>query len=221
MTRIAHEKGVPILVDGAQGTPHLPVDVQDIGCDFYTISGHKMYGPSGIGALYGKLEHLKKMPPYQGGGDMIRYVTFEKTQFAEPPARFEAGTPDIAGGVGLGAAVDYLAQIGMDQVHKYGMELLDYGTEVLESIDGLKLIGTAAEKTSILAFVLEGIHPHDIGTILDSEGISVRTGHHCAQPVMDFFNVPATTRASLSMYNVREDIDRLAAGIRKVIEVFK
>jgi cysteine desulfurase/selenocysteine lyase len=221
MTQIAHEHDVPILVDGAQGSPHFAVDVKDIGCDFYTISGHKMYGPSGVGALYGKIEHLKQMPPYQGGGDMIRYVSFEKTMFADPPARFEAGTPDIAGGVGLGAAVDYLNNIGMDKVHAYGKELLEYGTEVLSSIDGLRFIGTAEEKTSILAFVLEGVHPHDIGTVLDSLGIAVRTGHHCAQPVMDFFQVPATTRASLSLYNVREDIDKLAEGLRKVIEVFR
>lgn len=220
MTRIAHDHGVPILVDGAQGVPHMPVDVQQIGCDFYTVSGHKMYGPSGIGVLYGKSEHLEKMPPYQGGGDMIRSVSFEKTLFADPPARFEAGTPDIAGGVGLGAAVDYLESVGMERVHEYGKELLAYGTEVLSEIPGLTLIGTAKEKTSILSFVLEGIHPHDIGTILDSENIAVRTGHHCAQPVMDFFNLPATTRASLSLYNTREDIDRLAAGIRKVIKVF-
>jgi cysteine desulfurase/selenocysteine lyase len=218
---IAHAHGVAVLVDGAQGLPHLPVDVQDIDCDFYTISGHKAYAPTGSGVLYGKLELLNEMPPYQGGGDMIRSVTFEKTTFSDPPQRFEAGTPDIAGVVGLGEALRYLQKIGMDKVHAYNDILLEYGTNALQEIDGLKIIGTAAKKTSVMSFVIDGIHPHDIGTILDREGVAVRTGHHCAQPVMEFFKIPATTRASVSLYNNFEDIDRLVAGLKKVIEVFK
>lgn len=221
MTALAHERGIPVLLDGAQAVPHLPVDVQAIGCDFYVFSGHKAYGPTGSGVLWGRHELLKKMPPYMGGGDMIRHVTFEKTLFADPPHRFEAGTPDIAGAVGLGAALEYLENIGMEAVHRHGLELLDYGTRALAGLDGVRIIGTAAEKVSILSFAIEGIHPHDIGTILDGEGIAVRTGHHCAQPVMEFFGVPATTRASLSLYNTAEDIDRLVAGLAKVIEVFR
>lgn len=218
---IAHSKGIPVLVDGAQATPHMPVDVRDLDCDFYVFSSHKIYGPTGIGVLYGKLERLKKMPPYQGGGDMIKSVTFEKTIFADAPQRFEAGTPDIAGAVGLATAIEYLDNIGMENIHKYGTILLEYGTAALQQLDGLRLIGTAENKSPILSFVLDGVHPHDIGTILDSQGICVRTGHHCAQPVMDFYNLPATTRASMTFYNTIEDIDRLVDGLRKVIRVIR
>ena len=219
--KMAHDRGVPVLVDGAQSTPHIPVDVQDLDADFYTVSAHKMYGPSGVGALYGKREHLEKMPPYQGGGDMITYVSFLKTLYAEIPSKFEAGTPDIAGVIGWGAAIDYLTTLGMESVHAYGNELLAYGTKILDDLDGVNIIGTADTKASIISFLIDGAHPHDIGTILDMEGIAVRTGHHCAQPVMDFYKIPATSRASLSVYNNKEDIDRLAEGIKKVIEVFK
>ncbi len=217
---IAHRKGIPVLVDGAQAVPHLPVDVQKLDCDFYAFSGHKMYGPTGIGVLYGKAEWLEAMPPFQGGGDMIRSVTFEKTEYSEVPHKFEAGTPNIAGAVGLTAAIDYLNGIGLDAVASYESDLLAYGTETLSAIPALRLIGTARKKASVLSFVLEGVHPHDIGTILDRDGIAIRTGHHCAQPVMAHFGVPATARASLGLYNTREEIDSLAAGIRKVFEVF-
>jgi len=220
MIAAAHERGIPVLVDGAQATPHMAVDVASLGADFYVLSGHKMFGPTGIGALYGKLEHLNTMPPYQGGGEMIRTVTFEKTEYAEPPSKFEAGTPHIAGAIGLGAAVDFLKGLDLAKVAAYEQELLDYGTETLEAIPGLTLIGTARHKAGVLSFLLEGVHAHDIGTILDREGIAVRAGHHCAQPVMDFFGVAATARASLALYNTPEDIDRLAAGIGKIKEVF-
>jgi cysteine desulfurase/selenocysteine lyase len=220
VVELAHEKGVPVLIDGAQAAPHLPIDVSALGCDFYTLSGHKMFGPSGIGVLYGKEALLEKMPPYQGGGDMIASVTFEKTTYNRLPFRFEAGTPDIAGVVGLGAAIDYLMEIGLDAIAAYEEELLDYGTERLHSVPGLRIIGEARHKASVLSFVLDGVHPHDIGTILDQEGIAVRTGHHCAQPVMDRFNVPATARASLALYNTREEIDRLVAGLHTVRQVF-
>jgi cysteine desulfurase/selenocysteine lyase len=220
VVELAHEKGVPVLIDGAQAAPHLPIDVAALGCDFYTLSGHKMFGPSGIGVLYGKEALLEKMPPYQGGGDMIASVTFEKTTYNRLPFRFEAGTPDIAGVVGLGAAIDYLTEIGLDAISAYEEELLDYGTERLHSVPGLRIIGEARHKASVLSFVLDGVHPHDIGTILDQEGIAVRTGHHCAQPVMDRFNVPATARASLALYNTREEIDRLVAGLHTVRQVF-
>lgn len=218
---MAHERGIPVLVDGAQSSPHIPVDVQDLDADFYTMSAHKMYGPSGVGALYGKREFLEKMPPYQGGGDMITYVSFLKTLYAEIPSKFEAGTPDIAGIIGWGAAIDYLSDLGMENVHAYGNRLLSYGTKALEALEGVNIIGTAENKVSIISFLIDGAHPHDIGTILDMEGIAVRTGHHCAQPVMDFYKIPATSRASLSIYNNEEDIDNLVAGIKKVIEVFK
>jgi cysteine desulfurase/selenocysteine lyase len=217
---LAHARGVPVLVDGAQAVSHMRVDVRDIDCDFYAISGHKLFGPSGIGVLYGKAELLEEMPPYQGGGEMILSVTFEKTTFKEIPYKFEAGTPDIAGAVGLGAAIDYVNGVGLDEIAAHERDLLAYGTALLEEIPGLRIIGTASEKASVLSFVLDGVHPHDVGTILDQEGIAVRTGHHCAQPVMDRFGIPATTRASLALYNARSDLDALVKGIRKVQEIF-
>ncbi len=217
---MAHRAGALALVDGAQAAPHLKVDVQAIDADFYALSGHKMVGPTGIGILYGKSKLLNAVPPYQGGGDMVKTVTFEKTTYADLPYKFEAGTPNIAGGIGLGAAVDYLNRIGLDRIAAYEHELLLYGTQALAEIPGLKIIGTAREKAAVLSFVIDGIHPHDIGTVLDRLGIAVRTGHHCAQPVMDRFGVPATTRASLAFYNTTREIDALAAGLRKVKEIF-
>jgi len=217
----AHAKGVPVFVDGAQAAPRLPVDVRALGCDFYAFSGHKAYGPSGIGVLYGMSERLSSMPPYQGGGDMILSVTFEKTVYNDIPYKFEAGTPNIAGAIALGTAVDYMTALGLEAIHAYEDDLLAYGTERLQTVPGLKLIGTAAEKTGVLSFVLDGVHPHDIGTVLDYEGIAVRTGHHCAQPVMDRFGIPATARASLAFYNTREEIDALVAGLGKVQEMFR
>jgi cysteine desulfurase/selenocysteine lyase len=197
------------------------VDVEALDCDFYTLSGHKMYGPTGIGVLWGKTSLLEKMQPYQGGGDMISSVTFEKTTYNTLPYKFEAGTPDIAGVIGLGAAVDYLNAIGMDSVAAHEHDLVSYGTKVLEAIPGVRLLGTAREKAGVLSFLIDGVHPHDVGTILDQQGIAVRTGHHCAQPVMDRFGVPATTRASFGLYNTRAEIDRLAVGIAKVKEIFE
>jgi cysteine desulfurase / selenocysteine lyase len=220
MIEMAHGAGALALIDGAQAAPHLKVDVQALDADFYAFSGHKMCGPTGIGFLYGKTKLLDAMPPYQGGGDMIRTVTFEKTTYSELPYKFEAGTPNIAGGIGMGAAFDYINKIGLDSIAAYEHELLDYGTQALSRIPGLRLIGTAREKAAVLSFVIEGIHPHDIGTVLDRQGIAVRTGHHCAQPVMDRFHVPATTRASLAFYNTFHEIDVLAAGIEKVKEIF-
>jgi cysteine desulfurase/selenocysteine lyase len=216
----AHGWNVPVLIDGAQAVPHMKVDVRSLDCDFYVFSGHKVFGPTGIGVLYGKEQLLEEMPPWQGGGDMISSVTFEKTTYNDLPYKFEAGTPNIAGVIGLGAAIDYLDQIGMDAVAAHEHDLLEYGTRALESISGLRLIGTAREKAGVLSFVIDGVHPHDAGTILDREGVAVRAGHHCAQPVMDRFGVSATTRASLAFYNTREDIDALVAGIQKVKEVF-
>jgi cysteine desulfurase/selenocysteine lyase len=220
IVEMAHNAGALTLIDGAQAAPHIKVDVQGLDADFYTFSGHKVCGPTGIGILYGKSKLLNAMPPYQGGGDMIRTVTFEKTTYNDLPYKFEAGTPNIAGGIGLGAALDYLCRIGLDTIAAYEHELLVYGTEQLQQIPGLRLIGTARQKAAVLSFVMEGIHPHDIGTVLDRQGIAVRTGHHCAQPVMDWFNVPATTRASLAFYNTFAEIDALAAGLRKVKEIF-
>jgi cysteine desulfurase/selenocysteine lyase len=220
MIEMAHKAGALTLVDGAQAVPHLTVDVQSLDADFYAFSGHKLIGPTGIGVLYGKAVLLNAMPPYQGGGDMIRTVTFEKTTYNDLPYKFEAGTPDIAGGIGLGAAIDYLNAIGMDKIAAYEHELLLYGTEALSQIPGLKIIGTAKEKAAVLSFVIEGIHPHDIGTVLDRQGIAVRTGHHCAQPVMDRYHIPATTRASFAFYNTIAEIDALVAGLHKVKEVF-
>ena len=216
---MAHARGVSVLVDGAQAVPHTHVDVQDLDCDFYAFSAHKMYGPTGIGVLYGKSELLEFMPPYQGGGDMISSVTFEKTTYNKVPHKFEAGTPDIAGVVGLGAAIAYMESIGVDAIAAHEHELLLYGTERLEATPGVRMIGTADSKAGVLSFVLENIHPHDIGTILDQEGIAVRTGHHCAQPVMDFFCIPATVRASLAVYNTKEEIDALIKGIERVKEM--
>jgi cysteine desulfurase/selenocysteine lyase len=217
----AHRRGIPVLLDGAQAAPHMRLDLQALDCDFYTLSGHKMYGPTGIGILYGKTSLLEKMSPYQGGGDMISSVTFEKTTYNTLPYKFEAGTPDIAGVIGLGAAVDYLNEIGMDNIAAHEHDLVVYGTEALRSIPGVRIIGTAREKAGVLSFVIEDVHPHDVGTVLDQEGIAVRTGHHCAQPVMDRYGVPATTRASFGLYNTRAEIDRLVEGIYKVKEVFE
>jgi cysteine desulfurase/selenocysteine lyase len=216
----AHKYGVPVLIDGAQSAPHMPVDVQELDCDFYVFSGHKMYAPTGSGILYGKAELLEKMNPFQGGGDMIKTVTFEKTTYAELPNKMEAGTPAIASQIGLGAAIDYLNSIGREQAAVYEAELLRYATERVSAIEGVRIIGTAKHKASVLSFVIDGIHPHDIGTILDQEGIAVRAGHHCAQPVMQRFNVPATARASFAFYNTKEEIDVLATTIEKVIEIF-
>ena len=215
----AHAQGVPVAIDGAQAAPHLRLDVQDLDCDFYTFSGHKLFGPTGIGVLYGKAEHLEAMPPYQGGGDMIKSVTFEKTIYNDLPYKFEAGTPHIAGVIGLGAAIDYVEGIGLDRIGAHESELLRYGIERLSAIDGLKLIGTAGHKASILSFVLDGVHPHDVGSILDGEGIAIRTGHHCTQPVMERFGIAATARASLAFYNTKEEIDALVEGIHHVSEV--
>jgi len=216
----AHAKGIPVLLDGAQAIPHMAVDVQELDCDFYVFSGHKLYGPSGIGVLYGKQSLLEAMPPYQGGGDMIRKVTFEETEYNTLPYKFEAGTPAIADVIALGAAIDYLVAIGMDKIAAYEAELLDYATAKAKQIEGLTIIGEAEEKGAILSFTLNKIHPHDIGTMLDSLGIAIRAGHHCAMPVMDFYGVPATARASFAMYNTKQEIDVLMAGIQSLIEVF-
>jgi cysteine desulfurase / selenocysteine lyase len=216
----AHSVGAVVLVDGAQAVPHMPVDVQEIGCDFYAFSSHKMFGPTGIGALWGRMDLLKKMPPYQGGGDMIRSVTFEETTYNQVPYKFEAGTPNIADAIGFGAAVDYLNGIGMDRIAAYEADLLAYATELVRTVPGLRIIGTASEKAGVLSFVLEGVHPHDIGTFLDREGIAVRTGQHCCQPVMDRYEVMATTRASFAFYNTREEVDSLVAGLKRIAEVF-
>jgi cysteine desulfurase/selenocysteine lyase len=216
----AHARGVPVLIDGAQAAARLPVDVRELGCDFYAISGHKLYGPSGIGALWGRAELLEAMPPWQGGGEMIETVTFEKTTFAPIPAKFEAGTPNIADAVGMAAALDYLDAIGRDRIAAYEDELLSYATREVSALPRVRLIGTARQKSGVLAFVVEGVHPHDVATILDREGVAVRAGHHCAQPVMQHFGVPATVRASLGVYNTREDVDALVRGLRTVLEVF-
>ena len=220
ITAMAHSRGVPVLLDGAQSAPHLPIDVRKLDCDFFVFSGHKLYGPTGIGILYGKEELLEAMPPFQGGGEMIKSVTFEKTIYNDLPNKFEAGTPNIAGAIGLGTAVDYVTEIGIDRIHAYEDELLEYGTQCLSDIGGLRIIGTAAEKAGVLSFVMDRVHPHDIGTILDTEGIAIRTGHHCTQPLMERFQIPATARASLAFYNTREDIDALVKAIDRVIEVF-
>lgn len=217
----AHKDNIPVLVDGAQAVSHCPIDVQELDCDLFVFSAHKLFGPTGTGVLYGKEALLNQMPPYQGGGDMIASVTFEKTTYNHLPYKFEAGTPNIAGVIGLGAAIDYLKQFDFTEIMKYKKELLDYGTKKLSEIKGLKLIGTARDKTSILSFVLAEAHPHDIGTIVDGEGVAIRTGHHCTQPVMKHFKVPATSRASLSFYNTKEEIDALVKAIGKVKEIFK
>ena len=221
MTDIAHRHGVPILIDGAQSVPHMRIDVRDIDCDFFAFSGHKMYGPTGIGVLYGKRSILEPMRPYQGGGDMIKSVSFEKTVYNDLPYKFEAGTPNIAGGVGIGATIDYIQNIDFAAAVEHEDRLLAYATEALSSVKGLKIIGTAKEKASVISFILENIHAHDIGTILDDEGIAIRTGHHCAQPIMKCFSIPATARTSFAFYNTTEEIDRLVKGIHRVIKVFR
>lgn len=220
IVRMAHARGVPVLIDGSQSIYHMPVDVQDLDCDFYVFTGHKLYGPTGIGVLYGRESLLEQMPPYQGGGDMIRSVTFKKTTYAELPHKFEAGTPHIAGAIGLGAAVDYLLRVGLEGIGRHEADLLAYGTNALSEVKGLQLIGTAPKKASILSFVMDGAHPHDIGTIVDSDGVAIRTGHHCTQPVMDRFGVPATARASIAMYNTHEEIDALVKSLEHVRETF-
>jgi cysteine desulfurase / selenocysteine lyase len=220
IVELAHARNIPVLVDGAQAVPHMKVDVQALDCDFYTFSGHKVYGPTGIGVLYGKSALLEAMPPYQGGGDMISSVTFDKTTYNKLPYKFEAGTPDIAGVIGLGAALDYVTGLGIGNIGAHENDLLAYATQTVSAIPGVRLIGTAKEKAGVLSFVIEGIHPHDIGTILDQQGIAIRTGHHCSQPIMERFNIPATARASFAAYNTREEVDALVRGIGKVREVF-
>jgi cysteine desulfurase/selenocysteine lyase len=220
IVRLAHARGVPVLVDGAQAVAHVRVDVQALGCDFYVFSGHKLFGPTGIGVLYGRGALLDAMPPYQGGGDMIRSVTFERTLYNDTPAKFEAGTPNIAGAIGLGTAIDYLVSLDLDRVAAYEHELLAYGTEALADIPGLRLTGTAPRKASILSFVIDDVHPHDIGTILDRDGVAIRAGHHCCQPLMARLGVAATARASLAIYNTREDIDALVTSLRAIRTVF-
>ena len=220
IVKMAHAKGIPVLVDGSQAAYHMPVDVQALGCDFYVATGHKLYGPTGIGVLYGRASLLEEMPPFLGGGDMIRSVTFEKSTWNELPYKFEAGTPDIAGAIGLGAALDYIGRVGLDAISSHEGDLLAYATAAVQEVPGVRLIGTARRKASILSFVLEGIHPHDIGTIVDQEGVAIRTGHHCAQPVMERFGVPATARASFAMYNTREEVDSLVSALERVRTVF-
>jgi cysteine desulfurase / selenocysteine lyase len=217
---IAHRRGIPVLVDGAQAVPHLAVDVRQLDCDFYVFSGHKVYGPTGIGVLYGKASLLERMPPWQGGGDMISLVTFEKTHYNVLPYKFEAGTPNIAGTIGLGAALDYVTALGLDTIERYEHELLAYATEAVSAIDGVRLVGTAREKTGVLSFLVEGVHAHDVGTILDRAGVAIRAGHHCAMPVMQRFGVPATARASFAFYNTKEEVDCLAEAIRTVKRFF-
>jgi cysteine desulfurase/selenocysteine lyase len=219
LVRMAHEKNIPVLIDGAQAVPHVKVDVQDLDCDFYAYSAHKMFGPTGVGILYGKKKWLEQMPPYQGGGDMIKSVTFEKTIYNDLPYKFEAGTPNIGGGIGLGAAIDYLNELNMESIRQFEHELLVYATERILTVPGVRIIGTAKEKAGVLSFVMEGIHPHDIGTILDVEGVAIRTGHHCAQPVMKRFGVPATARASFAFYNTKEEVDAFIKALYKVQEV--
>ena len=220
VVELAHAQGVPVLLDGSQAAYHMPVDVQALECDFYVVTGHKLYGPTGIGALYGRRSWLEAMPPYQGGGDMISSVTFERTTYNEVPYKFEAGTPHIAGVVGLGAAVDFIESVGFSAIAEHERQLLAYATAALEAVPGLRLIGTAPEKASILSFVLDGVHAHDIGTVVDTQGVAIRTGHHCTQPVMERFGVPATARASLAMYNTTTEIDQLVTALATVREVF-
>jgi cysteine desulfurase/selenocysteine lyase len=220
IARLAHGEGAAVVLDGAQAAPHLKVDVRDLDCDFYAFSGHKLFGPTGVGVLYGKASLLDRMPPYQGGGDMISSVTFEKTVYNVLPYKFEAGTPHIAGGIGLGCAVDYVSDIGLEAIAGYEKELLEYATRGLAGVQGLRIIGTAKEKAGVLSFVLEGVHPHDIGTVLDREGIAIRTGHHCCMPLMRRFGVPATARASVAFYNTKAEIDALVRSLAKVRKVF-
>ena len=216
----AHAKDIPVLIDGAQAVPHMVVDVQDLDCDFYVFSAHKMFGPTGIGALYGKQTLLENMPPWQGGGDMILSVSFEHTQYNELPYKFEAGTPHIAGAIGLGAAIDYMQDLGITNIAQHEHDLLVAATEKLSAMEGVRIIGTAKEKASVLSFMIEGVHPHDVGTIFDQEGVAIRTGHHCAQPIMQFYGIPATARASFAFYNTMEEVDALVMGIKKVQELF-
>jgi cysteine desulfurase/selenocysteine lyase len=220
MTEKAHAKGIPVLIDGAQAVPHMPADIKDLDCDFYVFSGHKMFAPTGIGALYGKQALLDEMAPWQGGGDMILSVSFEKTQYNALPYKFEAGTPNISGAIGLGAAIDYMQSIGIEAIASYEHELLSYATERVNKLDGIRVIGTAEHKASVLSFVIEGVHPHDVGTIFDQQGVAIRAGHHCAQPVMQFFGIPATARASFAFYNTMEEVDALVDSISKVQELF-
>jgi cysteine desulfurase/selenocysteine lyase len=220
MVALAHERKVPVLVDGAQAVSHLPVDVRALDCDFYAFSGHKVFGPTGIGALYAKARYLEAMPPYQGGGDMIRTVTFGKTDFADIPARFEAGTPDIAGAVGLAAALEYVESAGREAIAAHEQDLLAYATERVRAIPGVRLYGTAREKAAILSFAIEGMHPHDVGTILDARGVAIRAGHHCAMPLMQRYGIPGTARASFALYNTRDDVDALVAGIDEARRLF-
>jgi cysteine desulfurase/selenocysteine lyase len=221
MIQAAHAKGIPVLVDGAQAVPHMKLDMQALDCDFYAFSGHKMFGPTGIGILYGKAAWLEKMNPFKGGGDMILSVTFEKTTYNVPPGKFEAGTPPIAAAITLGAAVDYMNGIGIERIHAHETDLLDYATDQVNRLPGVRIIGTAEKKAAVLSFVMDGIHPHDVGTILNEDGIAVRTGHHCAQPVMQRFGIPATSRASFAFYNTHAEIDTLVAGIQRVQKVFR
>jgi cysteine desulfurase/selenocysteine lyase len=221
MVALAHARGVPVLVDGAQAAPRIPVDVSAIGCDFYAVSGHKLYGPSGIGALYARAELLETMPPWQGGGSMIESVSFDKTTYAGIPTRFEAGSPNAEGAVGLGAALDWLDALGMERIARHESELLDYGTALLDAIPGVRLYGRAAAKTGVLSFTIEGVHAHDVGTVLDGEGVAIRAGHHCAQPLMERYGVAAMARASLGVYSERADLERLAEGVRKTLELFR
>lgn len=220
LIQTAHERGIPVLVDGAQAVAHMPVDVQQLDCDFYAFSGHKIYGPTGIGVLYAKRRWLEEFPPYQGGGDMIRHVTFERTLYNDVPYKFEAGTPNIAGAIGLKAALEYVQQCGLERIAAHEHELLRYATERLQELPGVRLIGTAQRKAAIISFVIEGVHPHDVGTVLDREGIAIRVGHHCTQPVMEFFGVPATSRVSFGLYNTLEEVDRLVEALWKVIRLF-
>jgi cysteine desulfurase/selenocysteine lyase len=216
LAREARSRGIPLLVDGSQALPHLVVDVQALGCDFYAMTGHKLFGPTGTGALWARREHLQAMPPFFGGGEMIRTVSFDKTTFADPPHKFEAGTPNIAGFVGLGAAIDYVERVGRERIGAYERELLDYATQAFRSVPGLRLFGEAPEKAAVLSFLIEGVHAHDLATLLDHEGVAVRSGHHCAHPLMQFYGVPATARASLAFYNTREEVDRFVVAVDKV-----
>jgi cysteine desulfurase/selenocysteine lyase len=220
IVKIAHSKNVAVLVDGAQALPHIKVDVQALDCDFYTISGHKMYGPTGIGVLYGKMQHLQAMPPYHGGGEMISYVTFEKTVYNDVPAKFEAGTPNIAGAIGLGAAAEYIMKLGIENINQVDSELLKYATEQLLKVEGLTIVGTAKNKVSVISFAIKGIHPHDLGTILDHYGIAIRTGHHCTMPAIKHFGLPATARASFAFYNNKDEIDYFIESLNKAREMF-
>jgi len=220
IVEIAHEHNVRILIDGAQAVQHIPVDVKKIDADFYCFSGHKIYAPTGIGVLYGKKNLLEEMPPYQGGGDMIKSVTFEKTIYNDVPNKFEAGTPNISGAIGLGAAIDYILEIGIENIAKHEADLLNYASEKIKKIDGVEIIGNAKDKASVLSFTIENIHPHDIGTIMDSQGVAIRAGNHCTQPIMDFYSIPATARASFAIYNDKNDVDKLISSVRKALEVF-